>query len=132
MADKVTLSVPQGKIKVDSNGLAYIQYNPNFKPKMEKVISKTQVFVDNEVIKYLQAYVSFRTGTQSLSIKLSSQPGNGEVYINTPYAAYQAYSPRIKKMVGKRGKQPFERMKSDKKDVILKGASEVSRRYMNE
>lgn len=132
MADKVTLNVPQGKIKVGDNGLAYIQYNPNFKPKMEKVVNKTQIFVDNEVIKHLQAYVSFRQGTQALSIKLSSRPGSGEVYINVPYAAYQAYSPRIKKMVGKRGKQPFERMKSDKKDVILKGASEISRRYMNE
>ena len=76
----------------------------------------------------LQEYVSYKTGTQEKSIRLTSDPGSGKVHINVPYAEYQAYSKRIKKRVGKRGTYPFERMKADKKDTILKQVEAYSRR----
>ena len=81
---------------------------------------KIQQFVDKTVRDNLMAYVSFRTGEQEQSIKLATVLGSGRVIINVPYAEYQAYSKRIKKRVGKRGTQPFERMKADKKDSILR------------
>lgn len=87
-----------------------------------------QKFVDKTVADNLMAYVSFKTGTQKQSIKIASVLGSGLVIINVPYAEYQAYSKRIKKRVGKRGTQPFERMKADKKASILRQASEYSRR----
>lgn len=81
---------------------------------------KVQQFVDKTVADNLMPYVSFRTGKQEQSIKTGTILGSGRVIINVPYAEYQAYSKRIKKRVGKRGTQPFERMKADKKDSILR------------
>lgn len=81
---------------------------------------KVQQFIDKTVRDNLMSYVSFRTGKQEQSIKNGTVLGSGRVIINVPYAEYQAYSKRIKKRVGKRGTQPFERMKADKKASILK------------
>ena len=81
---------------------------------------KVQKFVDMTVRNNLMPYVSFRTGKQEQSIKTGTVLGSGRVIINVPYAEYQAYSKRIKKRVGKRGTYPFERMKADKKDSILR------------
>ena len=128
--DVLKVEFPQGKIYVsqNGNGKAYIEYNKNYVNKFNNDLNKTQVFLDNKVIMFLQEYVSYKTGTQAKSIRLTSDPGSGLVHINVPYAEYQAYSKRIKKRVGKRGTYPFERMKADKKDTILKQVEAYSRR----
>ena len=130
--NKLKVEFPQGKIyvKLDSKGRevknsAYIEYNPEFVRKFNGDLNKTQVYLDNLVVKNLRPYVSRRTGVQELSIASLEE---GTVSINVPYAEYQAYSKRIKKRVGKRGTQPFERMKSDKKSTILKQVEEYARR----
>lgn len=128
--DVLKVEFPQGKIYVSQggNGTAYIEYNKSYINKFNNNLNKEQVFLDNKVIMYLQEYVSYKTGTQAKSIRLTSDPGSGKVHINVPYAEYQAYSSRIKKRVGKRGTYPFERMKADKKDTILKQLEAYSRR----
>ena len=128
--DVLKVEFPQGRIYVSQggNGKAYIEYNKNYVNKFNNDLNKTQVFLDNKVIMHLQEYVSYKTGTQAKSIRLTSDPGSGLVHINVPYAEYQAYSKRIKKRVGKRGTRPFERMKADKKDTILKQVEAYSRR----
>ena len=128
--DVLKVEFPQGKIYVsqNGNGKAYIEYNKSYVNKFNNDLNKTQVFLDNKVIMYLQEYVSYKTGTQEKSIRLTSDAGSGLVHINVPYAEYQAYSKRIKKRVGKRGTYPFERMKADKKDTILKQVQAYSRR----
>lgn len=128
--DVLKVEFPQGRIYVtdDGKGKAYIEYNKSYVNKFNNDLNKTQVFLDNKVIMYLQDYVSYKTGTQAKSIRLTSDPGSGLVHINVPYAEYQAYSKRIKKRVGKRGTRPFERMKADKKDTILKQVEAYSRR----
>ena len=128
--DVLKVEFPQGKIYVsqNGNGKAYIEYNKSYVNKFNNDLNKTQVFLDNKVIMYLQEYVSYKTGTQAKSIRLTSYAGSGLVHINVPYAEYQAYSKRIKKRVGKRGTKPFERMKADKKDTILKQVEAYSRR----
>ena len=83
---------------------------------------------DTMVAKNLQPYVSFKSGAQEKSILSSLNPGSGEVHIWVSYAEYQAYSKRIKKRVGKRGTQPFERMVSDKKNSMLNELAEICRR----
>ena len=131
MANSVLkVEFPQGKIYVSQNGKgkAYIEYNKSYVNKFNNNLNKEQVFLDNKVIMFLQEYVSYKTGTQEKSIRLTSDPGSGKVHINVPYAEYQAYSKRIKKRVGKRGTYPFERMKADKKDTILKQVEAYSRR----
>lgn len=128
--DVLKVEFPQGKIYVSQNGKgkAYIEYNKSYVNKFNNNLNKEQVFLDNKVIMFLQEYVSYKTGTQEKSIRLTSNPGSGLVHINVPYAEYQAYSKRIKKRVGKRGTRPFERMKADKKDTILKQVEAYSRR----
>lgn len=128
--DVLKVEFPQGKIYVSQgrNGNAYIEYNKSYVNKFNNNLNKEQVFLDNKVIMFLQEYVSYKTGTQEKSIRLTSDPGSGKVHINVPYAEIQAYSKRIKKRVGKRGTYPFERMKADKKDTILKQVEAYSRR----
>ena len=128
--DVLKVEFPQGKIYVsqNGNGKAYIEYNKSYVNKFNNDLNKTQVFLDNKVIMFLQEYVSYKYGVQAKSIRLTSNPGSGLVYINVPYAEYQAYSKKIKKRVGKRGTYPFERMKADKKDTILKQVEAYSRR----
>ena len=128
--DVLKVEFPQGKIYVSQNGKgkAYIEYNKGYVNKFNNNLNKEQVFLDNKVIMYLQEYVSYKTGTQAKSIRLTSDAGSGLVHINVPYAEYQAYSKKIKKRVGKRGTHPFERMKADKKDTILKQVEAYSRR----
>ena len=128
--DVLKVEFPQGKIYVsqNGNGKTYIEYNKSYVNNFNNDLNKTQVFLDNKVIMFLQEYVSYKTGTQEKSIRLTSDAGSGLVHINVPYAEYQAYSKRIKKRVGKRGTYPFERMKADKKDTILKQVEAYSRR----
>lgn len=122
---------PKGTVVYTKTGKAKIEYNPNYVNKFNKDINKVQAYLDETVAQNLSAYVSFKTGTQAKSIVLASEYGSGSVTIGVPYASYQAYSPRIKKRVGKRGTYPFERMKGDKKDTILKQVGEYSRRLNN-
>ena len=116
---------PQSQ-KVGNDGT--LNYNESFTRNFNENLNKSQVFLDNKVGTYLQDYVSYKTGTQAKSIPIAGTYGKGYVIINVPYAEYQAYSKRIKKRVGKRGTYPFERMKADKKDTILKQVEAYSRR----
>ena len=102
-----------------------LTYYSSFKSSFNKDLNKTQVYLDKLVATNLRPYVSKKTGVQELQTQSYEQ---GSVTINVPYAEYQAYSKRIKKRVGKRGTQPFERMKNDKKGTILKQVEEYARR----
>lgn len=128
---KTQVTFPKGTIHYNNNGKAYIVYNKNYVNKFNNNLNKTQMFLDENVARNLSAYVSFKTGTQEKSIILATNYGSGIVTIGVPYAHYQAYSPRIRKRVGKRGTYPFERMKADKKNTILRETSEYARRLNN-
>lgn len=124
------ISFPYGKVYFSKGeyGSAYLEYNKAGMNKLNKNIDSMQEYFDSLVATYLMEYVSMKTGTQKLSIKISSVPGSGKVHINVPYARYQAYSKKIKKRVDKRGTQPFERMVADNKNNILKQLEAYSRR----
>lgn len=102
-----------------------ITYYSNFKSQFNEDLNKTQVYLDKLVATNLKPYVSRKTGVQESSTQSYNQ---GSVTINVLYAEYQAYSKRIKKRVGKRGTQPFERMVADKKGTILRQVQEYARR----
>lgn len=106
-----------------SNGT--ITYYSSFKNQFNKDLNKTQVYLDKLVATNLRPYVSKKRGVQEYNTQSYNE---GSVTINVPYAEYQAYSKRIKKRVGKRGTQPFERMVADKKNTILKQTQEYARR----
>ena len=108
-----------------------------FKPVAPSILMKNlglnqrgqvQKYFDTMVAKNLQPYVSFKSGTQERSILTSLVAGSGEVHIDVPYAHYQAYSKKIKKRVGKRGTQPFERMVADRKGYLLIELASMCRR----
>ena len=105
-----------------------LYYNPSFERDFNNNMEKCQKYLDNLVVINLQEYVSYKSGTQSKSIRIATVLGSGKVIINVPYAEYQAYSKRIKKRVGKRGTYPFERMKADKSKSILSQLQKYSRR----
>ena len=111
------------KDKKPSDGT--LTYYSSFKSSFNKDLNKTQVYLDKLVATNLRPYVSKKTGVQEYNTQSYNQ---GEVTINVPYAEYQAYSKRIKKRVGKRGTQPFERMVADKKSTILRQVEEYARR----
>lgn len=131
MSREVKFKFPNGTITLNKNNKVYIKHNKNYVNKFNSNFNKTQVFLDKKVGSYLQKYVSYKTGTQEKSIILSTDYGSGYVKIGVPYAAYQAYSKKIKKRVGLRGTRPFERMKTDKKDTILSQTAAYSRRLNN-
>ena len=129
--DTLRAKFPKGKIYLDKDNMAYIVYNDRYINKFNNDLNRVQYFIDETVAKELSGYVSFDTGTQEKSIILATNYGSGIVTIGVPYAHYQAYSPKIKKSDGKRGTRPFERMRADKKDSILRQATELSRRLNN-
>ena len=122
---------PKGRIYSTKNGSIQIVYNSNYVNKFNTDLNKGQAFLDERTARYLQEYVSYKTGTQEQSIPLSTDYGSGIVTIGVPYARYQAYSKKIHKRVGKRGTRPFERMKADKKSAILRQTAEYLRRLSN-
>ena len=108
-----------------------------FKPVAPSILMKElglnqrgqiQKYFDTMVAKNLQPYVSYKSGTQERSILTSLVAGSGYVHIDVPYAEYQAYSKRIKKRVGKRGTQPFERMVADRRNSMLSELATMCRR----
>lgn len=121
MADKIKFD----NVKFKGGELVY---NASFVKDFNKNIEKCQMYLDNLVVTNLQEYVSYKSGTQSKSIRIATVLGSGLVIINVPYAEYQAYSKRIKKRVGKRGTRPFERMKADKSKSILNQLQRYARR----
>lgn len=129
--DTLKAEFPKGKIYLDKDNMAYIVYNDKYVNKFNNDLNKVQAYIDETVAKELSGYVSFKTGVQEKSIILATNYGSGIVTIGVPYAHYQAYSPRINKREGKRGTYPFERMVADKKETILRQASELSRRLNN-
>ena len=110
------------------DGVLKLSYNNKFIKNFNNKLYLTQKFLDNEVGKHLMAYVSKDSGNQEGSIAEANTYGKGYVIINVSYAEYQAYSKKIKKRVGKRGTQPFERMKADKNSEILRAVQNYSRR----
>lgn len=131
MASELKVTFPKGTITT-ANGKCTIEYNTAWVNKFNTNLNRVQVFLDNKVITELQAYVKYKTGTMAKSIRLASEEGSGYVTIGVPYAHYQAYennSSRSKDV--KRGARPFERMKADKKDTIMKQVAAYSRRINN-
>lgn len=154
MAKILKVEFPQGKIYISNSGKgkAYIEYNKAYENKFNNNLNKTQVFLDNKVIGLLEKYVSYDSGTQAKSIRLSSDPGSGVVWINVPYARFQAggkvmvginsrsaWAKRGERKVltnknltyqfgGLRGAHPFERMKAAHKSSIYRQVAAYAKR----
>ena len=122
------MALHQINFKGNKLGFVDLVYNTSFTNRFNQNLNLTQKFLDKSVGTNLQKYVSYKTGTQEMSIPNANTYGKGYVMINVPYAEVQAYSKRIHKRVGLRGTRPFERMCADKKDTILNDVEEYARR----
>lgn len=103
--------------------------NINVKFKMDKISDimerrnlneKGQKMLDNEVMRVMEPYMPKREppvgGTMIDSMFDTTEPGSGEVVVNTPYAHRRLKSARHN---GLRGPDYFERMKTDNKEHLL-------------
>ena len=88
-------------------------------------MGRVQKYIDSEVMRRMDPYTPFLSGTLKESPLRGTKLGSGLIHQRTPYARRQYYE---NKGNGLRGKQWFERMKADHKEDIRKGALEISKR----
>lgn len=151
------VQTPQGRIvevRYRNGRLAMeLQWNPNFSQRMNRNFNDVQMYVDSTVIRLMIPYTPMRNGILYKSATLGTVIGSGEIHQVAPYAKFQYYgNVMVSRLTGSAwarngeskvltnrplhydtsrhpmaGKMWFERMKADKKDVILQGA----RRFLN-
>ncbi len=124
-----------------------LRYNPRFARLRGRDLLRVQKFVDSECVRYMQPYMPRLNGALARSATLGTRIGSGMIEYNVPYARYQyygklmvssitgsAYSRGEKKVLTdidlkytktnpKAGAFWFERMKTDKRSAILRGAA---------
>lgn len=131
MADSFKIETPKGAVftTTGKNGktVAKLEWNKNFSAQRSNQFSRTQKFVDSEVLRLSSPYVPFQTGMLDKSGILGTDIGSGEVNYTAPYAATQYYNTSISRFYDpQRGARWFQRMKIDHKDEILQGAKKIS------
>lgn len=120
------ITTPRGRIFRDKNGEIQLEWNKDFASRRNEGFSRAQKFVDNEVLRRCSPRVPFRTGMLEKSGILGTTIGSGEVKYIVPYAAYQYYAtPETRIYNANRGAKWFERMKTEERDDILKGAKKL-------
>ena len=122
------ITTDRGTLLVNASGKAIIRWNKNAPPTQEN-FDKLQVFIDNTVVRHMDAYVPMRTGMLKKSVILGSRMGGGELVFIAPYAHKRYYS-KNGRLNGKRGRRWFHRMWAARKDTIIREAKNYSRRLM--
>lgn len=113
---------------------------------------RTQKFIDQEVIRLMAPYTPMLTGALEKSATSGTRIGSGEIHQNVPYARYQYYGKLMvssitgsawasrgeskiltdKDLVHNKSQHPqagpfwFERMKTDRKEQILREAQRLA------
>lgn len=78
-------------------------------------MQRTQAVLDTEVMRTLEPYMPLDTGMMVKSMISSTHAGDGEIKVNTPYAARVNYVTGVMgRNGGLRGRRFFDRMKADK------------------
>lgn len=108
--------------------MSTLKWNSSFAKGMEQKFSKSQQFIDNEVLKHSSKYIPFDDGALMRSGILHTRVGSGEVKYRTPYARRVYYGVGFKfKGSPTRGALWFEKVKTLHKSAILKGAREYAK-----
>ena len=120
------ITTPRGSIFQTATGQAQLQWNPSFAARRNDSFSRKQKYVDSEVLRRCSPRVPIDTGMLEKSGKLGTEIGSGEVNYIAPYAAPQYYNTAESRPYdGNRGAKWFERMKTEEKDDILRGADKI-------
>ncbi len=122
------VQTPHAKRIMLPNGEALLTFRQDFGARMSDSFSNVQSFVDNEVLRYSQPLIPFRTGTLVRSGKVGTVLGSGLVQYTVPYARFQYYrTAQTRSYDTNRGGKWFERMKTAHKKDILSGARKLMR-----
>ncbi len=116
MASHLTISTPRGKIIQTPNGKAQLVWNPGFGQAYTRKFGRTQIFIDNTIIKGMEPYTPLRTSMMIKSAQLGSVIGSGLIRYLAPYAKKQYYlgrAPGTSSMGALRGRQWFSRWKTE-------------------
>ena len=117
------ITTPRGCIYTSKNKngevIAELKWNGGFVPKKKTDFSKAQEFVDSECIRYMNPLAPRLTGTMIKSATLGTVMGSGEIEYLVPYARRQYYEHKEKS-------RWFEAMKTQRKEIILKGAEKIA------
>lgn len=117
----------RGQLFKNANGQAVIRWNRGAR-QMNENFDRLQVFIDNTVVRHMDAYVPMRTGILKKSVVLGSRMGSGELVYIAPYAHKRYYGSGRQK--GLRGSKWFHRMWAARKDTIIREVKNYSRRLM--
>ena len=122
------VQTPHAKKIVLPNGTVSLEFRSDFGARMSGKFDNAQAFVDNEVLRYSQPLIPFRTGTLVRSGKVGTVLGSGVVQYVVPYARFQYYRTSESRVYdSRRGAKWFERMKVAHRGDILAGAKKMMR-----
>ena len=117
MASHLTISTPRGKIVQTPNGKAQLVWNPGFGQAYTRKFGRTQIFIDEMVVKGILPYTPMRTTMMIKSLDLGSVIGSGLLRYLAKYAKYQYYMGRVpgtSSTGALRGRLWFARWKAEK------------------
>ena len=121
----------RGTLRQTRNGGSVIRWNADFERQQEQNFDRLQVFIDNTVVRHMDAYVPFRTGVLKKSVILGSRMGSGELVYIAPYAKEQYYLKHRRYSKGLRGSKWFHRMWTARKNTIVREVKNYARRMMS-
>ncbi len=120
----------RGTLRQTKNGGSVIRWNAGFGRKKEETADKLQVFIDNTVVRHMDAYVPFRTGVLKKSVILGSRMGSGVLKYIAPYSFRRYYLAGQQHIRGQRGSKWFHRMWAARKETIIREVKGFARRMM--
>lgn len=123
------ITTERGTLFSTAKGNSTLLWNRTGAKQLEENFDKVQIFIDNTVVRHMDAYVPKRTGILKKSVILGSKMGSGELVFIAPYAHKRYYSSNTK-LKGKRGSRWFHRMWAARKNAIVREVKNYSRGLM--
>ena len=122
------IETPRGAIVKTGEFTAELQWKPGFASQANARYNNVQEYVDSEVLRLSDPYISLRTSMLKKSGILGTVIGSGTVQWIAPYARKQYYRVgSIGSATGPlRGPQWFKRMKNDHGAQIINGAKKLA------
>ena len=122
------ITTDRGTLFTTASGKSILRWNKNA-PPTEENFGKLQTYIDNTVVRHMDAYVPMRTGMLKKSVILGSRMGSGELVFIAPYA-HKRYYGKNGRLVGKRGSRWFQRMWAARRYAIIREVKNFVRRLM--
>lgn len=113
-----SIAQPQDVTVKNGNVTTKLKWNGSFASQKSAAFSRAQMFVDQEIIRYMDPQTPRLTGAMIRSVTIGSAIGSGHLVYASPYARRQYYEHKSK------GKW-FEKVKSAHGATIREGAAKI-------